>query len=61
MHFCDYRSGRFIVSGNCDGTVMVWDTTTATEESDTSEPILNPCITFDAHADCVNGVRLVYI
>lgn len=55
-----YRSGQYIVSGNSDGTVLIWDTNgSLTNEPGSSEPCLQPCTNFVAHGDCVNGVRLV--
>ncbi|XP_048476071.1 telomerase Cajal body protein 1 isoform X2 [Rhincodon typus] len=48
--------GRYVVSGNTEGTVSVWDTTlTPTEGPD---PVLNPILQFHTQQDCVNGISL---
>ena len=51
-------SGQYLLSGNHDGTVHVWDTNNiVTEEGAESEPLLQPLTTFTAHKDTVNGVK----
>ncbi|XP_043539382.1 telomerase Cajal body protein 1 [Chiloscyllium plagiosum] len=48
--------GRYVVSGNTEGTVSVWDTTlTPTEGKDC---ILDPILQFHTQQDCVNGISL---
>lgn len=53
------RSGRYIMSGNHDGTITVWDTTAApvTVSSDT-DPLLYPCLIYPAHNDTTNGISI---
>ncbi|XP_072179905.1 telomerase Cajal body protein 1-like [Diadema setosum] len=52
--------GHYLVSGNQNGTVTVWDTTQTpmTSPSVNSDPLLLPTMKFKAHQDCVNGVSL---
>lgn len=51
-------SGRYLVSGNHDGTVSVWDTTQApTTVPDSQDPVLEPVLNYKAHDDTVNGAR----
>ncbi|XP_048380144.1 telomerase Cajal body protein 1 [Stegostoma tigrinum] len=48
--------GRYVVSGNTEGTVSVWDTSlTPTEGPD---PVLSPILQFHTQQDCVNGISL---
>ena len=55
-HFC--RSGQYVISGNADGTVTVWDSTLPPVNCDTStDAILQPIMNFVAHGDFVNGAR----
>ena len=52
------RSGQYIISGNADGTVAVWDSTLPTVNNDTTtEATLEPVMKFVAHGDFVNGAR----
>ncbi|ELU01042.1 hypothetical protein CAPTEDRAFT_167179 [Capitella teleta] len=55
MYFDQDFSGRYVVSGNHDGTVAMWDTAQDGLENDA---LLSATKTFQAHADCVNGVNL---
>ncbi|CAG5120627.1 unnamed protein product, partial [Candidula unifasciata] len=55
MYFDLSQSGRYLVSGNNDGTVAFWDTLSPIEEIN-GDPFLKPCSQFQAHGDCVNGV-----
>lgn len=55
FHHC--RSGQFIISGNADGMVNVWDSTLPPVSDDTTEAILQPIMNFVAHGDFVNGAR----
>lgn len=48
-------SGRFLISGDTEGVVSVWDTQTAPPEA--NEELLQPQLRFQAHWDCTNGVR----
>jgi WD40 repeat protein len=51
-HVIDFfSSGKYVVSGNHDGTVSVWDTCASSD-------VILPChMTYVAHNDCVNGIR----
>ncbi|XP_034713149.1 telomerase Cajal body protein 1 isoform X2 [Etheostoma cragini] len=49
-------SGRYLLSGNTEGVVSVWDTLTA--PPDGNEDLLQPQLRFQAHWDCTNGVSI---
>ncbi|XP_060730737.1 telomerase Cajal body protein 1 [Tachysurus vachellii] len=49
-------SGRYLVSGDTDGVMSVWDTLTA--PPDCNEEVLRPVLQFQAHTDCTNGISL---
>ncbi|XP_075597697.1 telomerase Cajal body protein 1 [Balearica regulorum gibbericeps] len=49
-------TGRFLVSGDTDGFVTVWDTLTPPVPGD--PPLLTPHLRFRALRDCVNGTSL---
>ncbi|KAA8582542.1 hypothetical protein FQN60_006213 [Etheostoma spectabile] len=49
-------SGRYLLSGNTEGVVSVWDTLTA--PPDGNEELLQPQLRFQAHWDCTNGVSI---
>lgn len=56
VYFDIDRSGQYIISGNADGTVAVWDTTLPpTSDDTTAEATLQPVMKFIAHGDFVNG------
>lgn len=56
VYFDIDRSGQYIISGNGDGIVTVWDSTTSTvDDSSTTEAILQPVMTFVGHGDLING------
>lgn len=56
MYFDISKDGAFIVSGNSNGVVTIWDATTpAKEVPGFDEPILDPSLYFQGHDDCVNG------
>ncbi|KAH9512329.1 Telomerase Cajal body protein 1 [Bulinus truncatus] len=55
IYFDLSQSGRYLVSGNNDGTVAFWDTLGDCEEIN-GDMFLKPCSQFLAHSDCVNGV-----
>ncbi|XP_068732065.1 telomerase Cajal body protein 1-like [Montipora capricornis] len=56
VYFDIDRSGQYIISGNADGTVAVWDTTLPPTTNDSStEATLQPIMKFVAHGDFVNG------
>jgi WD40 repeat protein len=52
MHLIYFSSaGKYVISGNHDGTVTVWDTSASSD-------VILPChMTYTAHDDCVNGIR----
>lgn len=49
-------SGRYLLSGDTEGVVSVWDTQTA--PSDGNEELLQPQLRFQAHWDCTNGISI---
>lgn len=56
VYFDIDRSGQYIISGNGDGIVTVWDSTTSpVDDSSTTEAILQPVMTFVGHGDLING------
>ncbi|KAK2573787.1 Telomerase Cajal body protein 1 [Acropora cervicornis] len=56
VYFDIDRSGQYIISGNADGTVAVWDSTLPpTSDDTTAEATLQPVMKFIAHGDFVNG------
>ncbi|XP_005111944.2 telomerase Cajal body protein 1 [Aplysia californica] len=57
MYFDLSQSGRYLTTGNHDGSVAFWDTLLPGEEVN-GEVFLKPCSQFQAHEDCVNGVSL---
>lgn len=48
-------SGRYLISGDTEGVVSVWDTQTVPSEA--NEELLEPQLRFQAHWDCTNGIR----
>lgn len=50
-----FRSGRYLLSGDTEGVVSVWDTHTV--PPDGNEELLQPLLRFRAHWDCTNGIR----
>ncbi|TNN40239.1 Telomerase Cajal body protein 1 [Liparis tanakae] len=49
-------SGRYLLSGDSERVVSVWDTKTA--PPDGTEELLQPELRFQAHWDCTNGVSI---
>ncbi|XP_076843471.1 telomerase Cajal body protein 1 [Brachyhypopomus gauderio] len=49
-------SGRYLISGDTDGVMSVWDTLTA--PPDGNEVVLQPLLQFQAHRDCTNGISV---
>lgn len=49
-------SGRYLLSGDTEGVVSVWDTHTA--PPDGSEDCLQPKLRFQGHWDCTNGLSI---
>ncbi|XP_051900831.1 telomerase Cajal body protein 1 [Pristis pectinata] len=56
MYFDLELSGRYVISGNTEGTVSVWDTTLPPDGGPDS--LLEPLLQFHTQQDCVNGVSL---
>ncbi|XP_034532299.1 telomerase Cajal body protein 1 [Notolabrus celidotus] len=50
------QSGRYLLSGDTEGVVSVWDTLTAS--TDGEEELLQPQLRFKAHWDCTNGISI---
>ncbi|KAM4537292.1 telomerase Cajal body protein 1 [Odontesthes bonariensis] len=50
------QSGRYLLSGDTEGVVTVWDAQTAPPDCD--EELLQPQLKFKAHWDCTNGVSI---
>ena len=52
------RTGQYIISGNADGIVSIWDSTLPPVNDDSAkEATLQPIMKFVAHGDFVNGAR----
>uniref|UniRef100_A0A667XNE5 Telomerase Cajal body protein 1 n=1 Tax=Myripristis murdjan TaxID=586833 RepID=A0A667XNE5_9TELE len=49
-------SGRYLLSGDTEGVVSIWDTQTA--PLDGNEELLQPQLQFQAHWDCTNGISI---
>eukprot|EP00063_Salmo_salar_P036719 XP_014011554.1 PREDICTED: telomerase Cajal body protein 1-like [Salmo salar] len=49
-------SARYLLSGDTEGVVSVWDTLTA--PLDGNEEVLQPHLQFQAHRDCTNGISV---
>lgn len=49
-------SGRYLLSGDTERVVSVWDTQTA--PPDGTEELLQPELRFQAHGDCTNGISI---
>lgn len=50
------QSGRYLLSGDTEGVVSVWDTQTA--PPDGNEELLQPQLRFQAYWDCTNGISI---
>jgi len=48
-----YSADQYLVSGNHSGSVSIWDT----RQDSNEEAMLNTSLSFQAHNDCVNGIR----
>ncbi|XP_073403155.1 telomerase Cajal body protein 1 [Dendrobates tinctorius] len=53
MYFDMESSGRYLISGDTQGVVSVWDMTSPPEDG-----VLLPALQFQAQKDCVNGISL---
>ncbi|XP_071085011.1 telomerase Cajal body protein 1-like [Haliotis cracherodii] len=52
-------TGRYLFSGNHDGTVSIWDTLQPPESGmPDDEPLLKPVLNYQAHTDVVNGLSV---
>nr|XP_046235848.1 telomerase Cajal body protein 1 [Scatophagus argus]XP_046235850.1 telomerase Cajal body protein 1 [Scatophagus argus]XP_046235851.1 telomerase Cajal body protein 1 [Scatophagus argus] len=49
-------SGRYLLSGDTEGVVSVWDTETAPPNG--NEELVQPQLRFQAHWDCTNGISI---
>ncbi|XP_061816374.2 telomerase Cajal body protein 1 isoform X1 [Nerophis lumbriciformis] len=49
-------SGRYLLSGDTEGIVSMWDTSVTPPSG--SEEVLQPQLRFQAHWDCTNGVSI---
>ncbi|KAF8796899.1 telomerase Cajal body protein 1-like [Argiope bruennichi] len=59
MYFDITRGGRYIVSGNNNGIISVWDTYKEPKETETDDfDVLEPTLFYMGHKDCVNGISL---
>ncbi|XP_043946111.1 telomerase Cajal body protein 1 [Protopterus annectens] len=56
MYFDIDPYGRYLVSGNTQGVVSVWDMSLPCIESACS--LLNPVLQFQSQRDCINGISL---
>ncbi|KAK1139925.1 hypothetical protein AOXY_G37475 [Acipenser oxyrinchus oxyrinchus] len=56
MYFDLELSGQYLLSGDTEGVVSVWDTTLPPSEG--KDPVLQPILQFQAQKDCVNGISL---
>ncbi|XP_041483327.1 telomerase Cajal body protein 1-like [Lytechinus variegatus] len=59
VYFDIDSTGQYLVSGNLNGSVSIWDTSQPpTSSMDDTDPILLPCYKYKAHDDCINGISL---
>ncbi|XP_063967162.1 telomerase Cajal body protein 1-like [Lytechinus pictus] len=59
VYFDVDSTGQYLVSGNQNGSVSIWDTSQPpTSSMNDTDPILLPCYKYKAHDDCVNGISL---
>ncbi|KAK6478097.1 telomerase Cajal body protein 1 [Huso huso] len=56
MYFDLEPSGQYLLSGDTEGVVSVWDTSLPPSEG--KDPVLQPILQFQAQKDCVNGISL---
>ncbi|XP_060571986.1 telomerase Cajal body protein 1-like, partial [Ruditapes philippinarum] len=58
--FFDITSdSKYLLSGSHDGTVLIWDTTSAPVQLNVhSDPVIQPVMAFEGHSDTVNGISL---
>jgi len=60
LHCNVCSTGHYLLTGNQNGTVSVWDLTSAPVTQLNSDPVLPPKSTFLAHDnDTVNGLRCI--
>lgn len=59
MYFDMDSSGKYLISGNSDGSVSVWDTSIPPSGNNHLTDVIIPtCLNYVAHDDCVNGISL---
>ncbi|KAK0150159.1 Telomerase Cajal body protein 1 [Merluccius polli] len=56
IYFDMDRSGGYLLSGDTEGLVSVWDTQTVPPSG--SDELLQPLLHFQAHRDCTNGISV---
>ena len=50
--------GKYLISGNSDGSVSVWDTSNPPPPDNHLTDVVIPThLSYVAHDDCVNGIR----
>ncbi|XP_021939349.1 telomerase Cajal body protein 1 isoform X2 [Zootermopsis nevadensis] len=57
MYFDITPDSRYLVSGNTNGCVSVWDMLQISRAT-AEETVLSSCTSFTAHSDCVNGISI---
>ncbi|XP_060569571.1 telomerase Cajal body protein 1-like [Ruditapes philippinarum] len=59
IYFDITSDSKYLVSGSHDGTVLIWDTTSAPVQLNVhSDPVIQPVMAFEGHSDTVNGISL---
>ncbi|XP_030838082.1 telomerase Cajal body protein 1 [Strongylocentrotus purpuratus] len=61
VYFDIDSNGQYLVSGNQNGTVSVWDTSqppASSMDDCNSDPVLLSSYNYKTHSDCVNGISL---
>ncbi|XP_002739867.1 telomerase Cajal body protein 1-like [Saccoglossus kowalevskii] len=56
VYFDIDSSGKYVVSGSQNGSIIIWDTSISSVSEDSREPVIYPAYRFCAHNDAVNGV-----
>lgn len=58
MYFDQDRSGKYLIAGDSMGQICIWDTSrvASANASKKCSPLIEPCISFKAHNDIVNGI-----
>ncbi|XP_060602339.1 telomerase Cajal body protein 1-like [Ruditapes philippinarum] len=59
IYFDITSDSKYLLSGSHDGTVLIWDTTSAPVQLNVhSDPVIQPVMAFEGHSDTVNGISL---